>query len=393
MALKASPLPTDERAGGPNRDKALALLEAGITLAFLNEWEAPTLLGWSADATPLRSTADAQRAACQLLDRFPSLHSAVVTSILGHVLCERQPDEDDDDGDGGGDGDGDGGGRTYVVPRARGKHRVVDIVGAADAFVGGFIAARCRRLSGAQALLWGHGAGTVSTLSRGAQESMPSLPRLVDFLKDEAPMLPPHLILPDAEPPPSPPPEIKRRKSALEPRRSSFDGPEHGDDPRFGEDGGRYLFQGSLHLAVLRLDAPALTRSLLLLNPADAARALRRRDALGFTPVERAQMCHQLLDKDRATKADAGRGLCMLRLLLAGWLAIVAQDDADADADADGGGGGGGLPAREAEILGDGEWLFNEVLPEGPPAERAARAILALLKISAQREADRRESP
>ena len=40
----------------------------------------------------------------------------------------------------------------------------------ADAFVGGFTAARCRRLSLPQALLWGYAAGSLSVLRRGAQQ-------------------------------------------------------------------------------------------------------------------------------------------------------------------------------------------------------------------------------
>ena len=40
------------------------------------------------------------------------------------------------------------------------KLKLVDVVGAADAFVGAFVAARCRRLSSEQAMLWAQGAGT-----------------------------------------------------------------------------------------------------------------------------------------------------------------------------------------------------------------------------------------
>ena len=41
---------------------------------------------------------------------------------------------------------------TLVVPRR--EVRTVDIIGAADAMVGGFVGAHCRRLSVGQSLLW-----------------------------------------------------------------------------------------------------------------------------------------------------------------------------------------------------------------------------------------------
>jgi sugar/nucleoside kinase (ribokinase family) len=50
----------------------------------------------------------------------------------------------------------------------------VDFIGAADAFVGGFVAAHCRRLSVTQSVLWAHAAGNLSLSERGAQSSLAS---------------------------------------------------------------------------------------------------------------------------------------------------------------------------------------------------------------------------
>ena len=46
---------------------------------------------------------------------------------------------------------------------------MVDLTAAADAFVGGFIAAKARKLNSAQALLWADAAGTICTQRAGAQ--------------------------------------------------------------------------------------------------------------------------------------------------------------------------------------------------------------------------------
>ena len=77
-----------------------------------------------------------------------------------------------------------------VLPRAR--IPVVDVIGAADAFIGGFLAARCRRLSMCQAMLWAHGAGTLSTMERGAQEiRMVTRPLLAGLCLPPRPLLTP----------------------------------------------------------------------------------------------------------------------------------------------------------------------------------------------------------
>ena len=57
---------------------------------------------------------------------------------------------------------------TLIVPRQLVK--AVDTIGAADAFIGGFLAASMLGLSSARSLLWAHTAGNLSLSKRGAQE-------------------------------------------------------------------------------------------------------------------------------------------------------------------------------------------------------------------------------
>ena len=63
----------------------------------------------------------------------------------------------------------------------------MDIVGAADAFVGGFVAAICHGLSSAQALLWAEGASRLTRMVPGAQKGLPTREALLTLLAEHLP--------------------------------------------------------------------------------------------------------------------------------------------------------------------------------------------------------------
>ncbi len=206
VAVKPSPLPPHFVS------KAEGLLHGLADICFLNEHEAPTLLGWGEEDNPLVTLEQAERAAAAVLARFASLRLVLITTQCLNVLrirdtgggAARSPggapprsgppprlvvsipprdeehDDDDDEEEGGGLGVG---ARETLLVLPRSRMPVIDVIGAADAFVGGFLAARCRRLSMCQALLWAYAAGTLSTLQRGAQESMPDVADLRSFLQ------------------------------------------------------------------------------------------------------------------------------------------------------------------------------------------------------------------
>ena len=54
-----------------------------------NEVEAPRLLGLGEEHVPLKTMAQALDAAQQMLSRWPSLQTAVVTCMAGYVLVQR----------------------------------------------------------------------------------------------------------------------------------------------------------------------------------------------------------------------------------------------------------------------------------------------------------------
>ena len=71
----------------------------------------------------------------------------------------------------------------YTVPRR--SYDIVDVIGAADAFLGSYVAATSRGLAVPQALLWAHAGGCLTTMKRGAQDSMARLRTLQRFLELE----------------------------------------------------------------------------------------------------------------------------------------------------------------------------------------------------------------
>ena len=119
---------------------------------------------------PLKTMAQALDAAQQMLSRWPSLRTAVVTCMAGYVLVQRHHESA-------------AGFLQLMLPRRH--HPVVEAIGAGDAFVGGFVAASCRQLCAAQALVWAHCTAMLSTQHVGAQDSMPTWGELCDCFEAE----------------------------------------------------------------------------------------------------------------------------------------------------------------------------------------------------------------
>ena len=173
IALKPSPLFDDVKV-----KMACQMLDVGVDCLFVNEIEAPQLLSsevggeWEGFSV-LCTLGEAERAAEALLDKWSTLRTVVITFNGGHLLSER----------GGGwigSREAVGRHRSFVLPRQKGE--IVDVIGAADAFVGGFIAAQLRGASSTESLMWAHGASTRSTQASGAQEAMPNFLELRAFL-------------------------------------------------------------------------------------------------------------------------------------------------------------------------------------------------------------------
>lgn len=61
-------------------------------MCFVSDVEAPRLLGWQRERVPLRRVWDAQEAALEMMERWPSLQTVVVRSLLGavHIYCPKR---------------------------------------------------------------------------------------------------------------------------------------------------------------------------------------------------------------------------------------------------------------------------------------------------------------
>jgi hypothetical protein len=163
----------------------------------------------------LFTVADAERSAAQLLDEWPSLTCVFVGSVLGQVLrrretgvpigvggndmstvaaalrrrseelqqaadgsLSRRPSVNTIEGQTGMCGDE----LQLVMPNrilrstSLKERRQGTTIGAGDAFAAGFVAARCRHLSEAQAFVWAHSASSLVSLFPEAQMQARSLP-------------------------------------------------------------------------------------------------------------------------------------------------------------------------------------------------------------------------
>jgi sugar/nucleoside kinase (ribokinase family) len=179
VAFKASPLRKDGVA------HAQQLIAAGVDILFLNEWETPTLLGRPGKLVTLEH---AEQAADELLGKWPSLKAVVLTCGVAHLVKQRagQPWLD---GFPAGESD------TLAVV-GRSKLKIVDVIGAADAFTGAFIATAIgtggRKRGSARAspfacLLRAHLAGDFSTQKAGAQDSLPTEEELAAYTEEHCP--------------------------------------------------------------------------------------------------------------------------------------------------------------------------------------------------------------
>lgn len=86
VAFKPSPLPSEQRQQVLNAQKILDT--GGVRAVFVNESEAPALLDWKHEPV-LATLVLAERAAEEILNRWASVATVVVTSLVGHVLRER----------------------------------------------------------------------------------------------------------------------------------------------------------------------------------------------------------------------------------------------------------------------------------------------------------------
>ena len=88
VAFKPSPLPETRV------EEARQVLDAGVSICFANETEAPVLLGWdpspSAKVPALHTLKQAEAAANAMLERWKALRAVVVTCDVAHVYCARE---------------------------------------------------------------------------------------------------------------------------------------------------------------------------------------------------------------------------------------------------------------------------------------------------------------
>ena len=320
VVLKCSPMPPHDV------PKALAVLPLADT-CFCNEVEAPLLLGMGQAHTPLRTMAQAALAAELMLARWPSLHTAVISCRSGYVLRQRRTPPGFQ-----GTPSGPKGRQKAVLGVApppsdapcvelmlpRRHHAVTEVIGAGDAFVGGYVAAKCRRLCAAQALVWGHFTAMYSTQHVGAQDSMPTWHEVFGLMDTELAAIPRQ--------------QMTTARSAADASGAAVHGAPASSSSSSGEGGGsepvgaaatleppltarlpvaspHYLLQNELHVATMCADLPRV--SALLISHGEL---LLQRDAFGLTPVQRAYECWVL-------SGHAPRYIDTLRLLLAARLA------------------------------------------------------------------------
>ena len=161
IVLKPAPL------AAAQVDDVLELLSAGVHAIYVTLEEANALLR----AELGKATAsEAEGAARLLIARHQSLTLAMVRCGVGVVLVERVGAEDF---------------RVLILPNEKVRGATyVNLAGASDAFLGGFIAAKARGLSTGQALLWAHGAGMLCALSKDHQLTQPAS-ELISFLEHD----------------------------------------------------------------------------------------------------------------------------------------------------------------------------------------------------------------
>ena len=153
VMLKTSPLDATRAKG------VRALLDEGLVpLIFATGHEVCHLLGVE---TPMLTVDDADRASARLFEAFPGLRQILIRAELGVIHRSRPATAGE-------------AGRLLVIPTrrqipvetARGRS---SILGAADAYMGGYAAAIAHKLAPEHALLWAHAAGQLAALDPGPQ--------------------------------------------------------------------------------------------------------------------------------------------------------------------------------------------------------------------------------
>lgn len=266
VAFKASPLPLETI-----KDVQKLLDYPSVDLLFVNEFEAPTLI--ESAVKPLTTVKQAEECAAMILERWPLLRCVVITSRVGQVLRWRALTEIVKGNESFWFGEEEAArDLELVVPRR--THDIVDVIGAADASVGGFVAALCRGLSATQAMLWAHASGSLSTLRPGAQEAMPTLQELSVYLRCEFPGLSERELMLPLD-------QTKERTDSMPPELQ----------PKL------LLLQNPLHLGALRADVcciPAVGDASRASVRVQLAKLLCDMDATKHTPVQRAYECWKL---------------------------------------------------------------------------------------------------
>eukprot|EP00301_Raphidiophrys_heterophryoidea_P004450 c11930_g1_i1.p1 GENE.c11930_g1_i1~~c11930_g1_i1.p1 ORF type:complete len:1217 (+),score=270.71 c11930_g1_i1:145-3795(+) len=164
VVLKSSPIP----------DHSLEHLLASVDVLFSNEFEGvrvarKKVLG---DMPAASGLGDAFTLAMTIMSENPNLQIAVVSSFSSHACLVRQEN----------------GFQRILVPMMLAE--VIDVIGAADCTVGGFVAAHAFGIPPSQAMVWAQSAAALSTMGEGAQESCPTLDNMMRFQTIFAPGLP-----------------------------------------------------------------------------------------------------------------------------------------------------------------------------------------------------------
>lgn len=363
-----------------NRASALQLLaDEVVSWMFVKDTELMSLLDTAEDFKEIQkqmTIQDVEIGMAMALDMWPMLDLIVVRSNLGTLLRRRSPQNalatigvggggmgtvasammrvrrqsmfipsqglvearDEEDEEGGGDGKGGGGegsdgeeelakelvlllpAREQVVSRLP-DGRLGSVIGAADAFFAGFVAARCRRLSEAQAMIWAMSTAALCAVYPEAQiRGDASL--IAAVTEEELPTTPIRHVL-SAQYAVSYPLPPSVTETAL-PSGSALLPP-------------TFMLQNTLHLAALRVEPALLHRVVSQQHSAspsvgaevrsDLTRLLLEKDATGLVPLQRAYVCMQLLSK-RDSPAIYSRCRRVLRWLIAARIILVATGDA-----------------------------------------------------------------
>ena len=295
VALKLSPL---DSINAPQVKDFLR--DGSVHMAYLTTTEASVLLGLKLSIITVK---DAEEVSEELLNTFPGLTICIVRAELGVVLRART--------------------RARAPPR-RGRvshptevaspthrhedrvlrmpHRYLtqspsikrDVIGAGDAFFAGFAAGWCHRLTTTQSMLWAYGAGQLCALEPGGQlggdrdELLTVLRYELGDVADQVMQLRPGDL---------PSMDTSMDASSTVP---AFDRADDGRIPAPGAhdvlSDANFLHQNVLHIAVMRGSIsyipPIGSKELPL---AELRAMLAQKDALGYTPLQRAHECRHCM--------------------------------------------------------------------------------------------------